>query len=404
VILLIPIAFRNLRRNLRRTLLTALAITLGVYIITMMRGMVNAFQGRIIENITDARTGHVQVHRAGYLASTEAVPLDLNFETALAERVRAVAGVEAAAARIAFAGMINNGETSVMFLGNGMDPVNEPRVTPLAAEDALEGGTLDPSRKDGVLVGQGLATALKLKVGSSVTLLCNTVHGSINAVDATVIGIVQSRLPFENKKLVIAPLALAQEVLQMEGRATELAVRAQGRLTPDALKASIALALGEGYEVHTWLEVMAFFSALMALQNFLMAFVQFMLFTVVLVAIVNTMMMTVFERTREIGTMMAIGLRRRKVLALFLLESASLGLLGGLVGASVGYTVVNLVGRRGISLPVPGIERPTAFYPYATLAFTAFAVALAVAGATLSALWPAWKGSRLNPVDALRAN
>ena len=217
-------------------------------------------------------------------------------------------------------------------------------------------------------------------------------------------GLTESTLPYENKRVVTVPLKLAQELLGMEGKVTELAVAVEDLGKVERVAERLRAALGPEYEVHTWQELQPFVRDVIRRQEFVLALISTILFVIILTGIINTMLMSVFERVREIGTMLAVGVRRRQVLGLFLLEAAVLGMVGGAGGVGVGAVVVGVLGAKGIAMENLGTGGPVLLRPELDPPFVGMAFAVAVGGAVLAAAWPAWKASRLNPVDALRSS
>jgi len=136
-------------------------------------------------------------------------------------------------------------------------------------------------------------------------------------------------------------------------------------------------------------------------QNFVISLIAYAFMLLMFLGVANTMLMSVIERTREIGTMMAVGVRRSKILALFLMEALAIGAAGALAGAAAGLAVVTMLGRRGLTFGFPGSQVPFTLTPFMTTAYLAKVVVMATAGAGLFALYPAFRASRLRPVQAL---
>jgi putative ABC transport system permease protein len=172
----------------------------------------------------------------------------------------------------------------------------------------------------------------------------------------------------------------------------------------EEVAAPLRAVLGPAYEVHTWQELQPFVRDVIRRQRFVLGLISAILFVIILTGIINTMLMSVFERVREIGTMLAVGVRRRQVLRLFLLEAMVLGVVGGVGGVALGAAIVGVLGAQGIPVENLGTAGTTFIRPELDLPFVGMAFAVAVVGAVLAAAWPAWKASQLNPVDALRAN
>jgi putative ABC transport system permease protein len=197
-------------------------------------------------------------------------------------------------------------------------------------------------------------------------------------------------------------LSLAQSLVGLEGRVTEYAVAVHDRAAVDEVAQRLRQALGPDYEVQTWKDVQPFLRDAVQNQAFVLGLVGFILFIIVLTGIVNTMLMSVFERVREIGTMLAFGVRRRQVMLLFLMESMFIALAGGVAGGVIGRVLVWAIAQKGIRFAASNAQ-DNILRPEVNSGFVALVIVAALFGASLSALYPAWKASRQNPVDALRS-
>ena len=155
--------------------------------------------------------------------------------------------------------------------------------------------------------------------------------------------------------------------------------------------------------MHTWLELQPLFRDLFRRQRFVLSAVELVLFAIVLTGIVNVMAMSVYERVREIGTELALGMRRRQIVKLFLLEGGLLGLWGGLAGTALGWSVVAIAGWRGIPFKAPGSSGTLPMHPTLAPEFALAVVLVAIAGAVGAALFAARRIARLRPAEALRA-
>ncbi len=414
------LATRNLLRNRRRTAIALAALVVGVGAMVVLRGLVNGQQGIILENIVLGQMGAVQVHREGYLANVQGSPLTLDMEDseALRRRMAAVPGVVAVSPRLSFGGMLSmpepegavDSEPRTAFLQVvAFDPALEPRVTPKRMAWLGEGAFLSKVDAPELMLNADLARSLRARVMDAKSpppeeqwpaLLAADRDGALNGEGVRLSGTLVSAAPGD-RRVGYVPLATAQRVLRMEGRVTEYAVAVEplerAREVRDALRAS----LGAGYEVHTWEEVFPFIAQILGQQDFLFGILSTVFLAAVLLGIVNVMLMSVLERVREIGTMLAVGMRRRSIVVLFLMEGAVLGLVGGVLGALVGGAVTLWLHHRGILLPAPGANVDSIIRPYVSFGYLGRSVVIAVVGAGLAALWPAWRASRLRPVEAL---
>lgn len=399
-------ALRNVGRNRRRSLLTGLTVLFGVMVVVNTRGLMWGLQSMMIEDTVEARLGALQVHRRGYVDAADAAPLGLSLpdDAAFRARILAVPNVAGAAGRLVFSGLATNGRAQTLFVGRGLDLAHEQEACPKMNTSVAEGGaTLAVGDGTAALLGSGLAEAFGAEAGGTVTVQATSPGGRVNSLDLTVKGLTTTAFPFENQRVVTLPLATAQSLVGLDGKVTEYAVRVHELARLDETAAALRAALGPEYEVHTWRELQPFLRDIMNVQNSILGGISLLLFVVVLTGIVNTLSMSVFERTREIGTLLAVGMRRRAVLRLFLLEGAVLGVVGGLLGAGMGRLVVAAVASLGIRFQVSGLNAVSILRPTVTPTFVLSTVAVATAGALLASLWPAWRASRLDPVEALRS-
>jgi putative ABC transport system permease protein len=412
------LAARNVARNRRRSRVTLAAILVGVAAAVLLRGMNGGFVDFMIRDVVETRTGALQIHRAGYLDSNEGMPLELNMSAGpeFIERIRAVPGVTAVAGRIQFGGLVTNGLSQTMFVGRAIDPVAEKQVCPRSGTDVVAGGApLTAGDPGAASLGDELGRSFNAAPPGSppadpsspafheVTLSSTSPQGRANSLSVRVTGLTRSAMLFENKRVVTLPLQTAQELLGMKGRVTEYAVAVHDLGELDEVAQRLREALGPEYEVHTWRAIQPFYSDIIRIQRFLIGLISFVLYAIVLTGIANTMLMSVYERVREIGTLLAVGLRRRQILALFLIEAAVLGVVGAALGALVGRGLVALLAWKGIHLQLSSGAIDTILRPQVEPAYIAAVAVLAVVGAVLSAAYPAHKASRMNPVDALRA-
>ncbi len=400
---LLAIALRNVARNGRRSLVTGSAIFLGIGALVGIRGFMNGFDDAIVANLAEGRVGALSVHHARYLESEEQAPLDLSLpgDVASLARLARIPGVRAVAPRLLFSAAVNVGEETAFASVVGVDPVREGKALPRAAENVLAGRPIAGPGE--ALLGAELARSLHARIGDRVTFLASDRDGVLNGIDARLVGLIAYKTPGDKR---VAQLALpdADALLRMRGQVTEIAVAiagpARGPLL-EAVRGRIQAALGPGARVSTWSEIASWLEDMILFQKIMFAVVGMVFVVVVLTGVANTMLMSVLERVREIGTLMALGVRRRQIVLLFLAESSTLGLLGGLAGAAAGMLVVAWLGRVGIDLPPPGMQVHNLIRPSVGVGYAAGAVLLATAGATLSAVYPALKASRLRPVEAL---
>lgn len=397
---LFVIAGRNLTRQRRRTLLVLLAIGLGVTAVVGVRGFLNGLQSSLVLGIAEGTLGAIQVHKKGFLQSLEAAPLTPNIDLtpALLAKIDEVDGVKAVAPRLSFPGMVSVGDETVFAMVVAADPERELAACPRRLDYVAGGKWLGGPTES--LVGMELARSVDAGVGARTAILTNDVDGVLNAVDTTLGGTLAAATQGE-KKLVIIPFALGQELLRMPGKATEIAVGVDDLDDVEGVAERLRAALGPEYEVHTWPQLATFAKDVMQTQDAALGIITAIFLVVILMGVANALLTSVLERVREIGTMMAVGARRRQVLAMFVAEAAVLGVLGAAVGSLFGSLIVAALAVKGIDLQTPGSSIPQRLVPFVDAPFIAGIFVLCGVGASLAALWPAWRASRLRPVEAL---
>ena len=403
-------AFRNLRRYGRRTFLVGILISIGVVAVQVFLAASASYKEVIIGQITDAVLGHIQVHGKGYVASIENIPLNLNLDEKAAGRVEkslaSLPNVEAFSRRIRLGGLLSNFEETTNIRLYGIVPEREYATVPLLPKRILEGSaSFLPGE---ILVPALLAKGLKLKVGSPVVIIATNKDGSVNGIQFSVAGIVET-VPGPGGRDGYIHLSDAAELLRLEApEVSEIAVRVSGFRKLESVSAALAGALadvvnpkgGPVFEVHGW-EALSPFANIAKMIDLMSLFIRIVLIAIVLVSIMDVMMMSVFERTREIGTLAAIGTPPSRIRWLFLAEGSLLGLFGIVLGTALSWVAVLVIqmikptfsmgGREGLVL------HPVLLFPDV---LTVSAIVLLVS--MLASLQPALRASRLDPIKALK--
>ncbi|MBI5498186.1 MAG: ABC transporter permease [Deltaproteobacteria bacterium] len=402
---MIPLAFRSLLRNKRRSAFTLGAIIVGVAVVIFINGFGWGLSALMVSQTINTRIGAIQVHKKGYLKATEAAPLKLDMPEGgeLYDAVRTTPGVKAVARRIRFGGTLSDGVNGTTVVGFGLEPVAEFQACPERPVEVQAPGThLRADKANGAVLGGELAQAFKAELGGFFSLSAPGREGAINALDLEVVGITRGAATLENKRIINVPLALTQQLLQMEGRVTEYVIAVDDNRRINEVAEALRARVGGDYEVSTWEQVMPFLKDTVARLRTIMAGISVTMFLIVILGIINTVLMSVFERVREIGTMLAVGMRRRQVLALFMLEALAMGMVGGVTGTAIGFSITAYFARVGIAMSPAGASYKQLIFPSADPLIAVYAVAAAVVGALVSAAYPARRAGQMNPVDALR--
>ncbi len=407
---LFKMAVRNLLRYRRRTLLTASLITVGVVFVLVFLSVSGSFKAMMIGQITDSMLGHLQVHRRGYVASIDNLPLNLNLKPPAVRKVTdmldGMPGVETYSPRIKFGGMFSNFTETTNIRLNGIIPEREFKTVPLLLDRISEGKkTLE---KGEMLLPALLARGMNVKVGDPVVVVATNQDGSVNGKQFLVAGILEGVTGPGGRDGYIH-LDDAVETLRMrEPEVSEIAVRLKDFGSLAAVRGRIeGLLAGEKtakgtplFEVHTWEALSPFFNVARMI-DVMTFFIKLMLIAIVLISIMNVMIMAVFERVREIGTMAAIGTLPGRILALFLIEGFCMGVLGAASGGVLGSLLIWILNASRVTFDFgqqKGLVLTAAIRPEDLLVISVTVILVSVA----ASLQPAWKASRMEPIQALR--
>ena len=406
---LFKIAGRNLFRYKRRTLLTLGLIALGVVFVLVFISVTGSFKTMMIGQITDSFVGHIQIHRKGYLASIDTLPVTLNLKSMAAKKaeraLQETADIEAYSPRIKFGGMFSNFvETSNIRL-NGIFPEKEMSTVPLFPSRIKEGGkTIE---KGEILVPELLARGMKVKVGDTVVVIATNKDGSVNGKQFSVAGLIESATGPGGRDGYIH-IEDAMEVLRMdEMEISEIAVRVQNfsrlHLVFNSLNGMLSKEknkMGKPiFEVHTWEKLSPFYN-IARMIDVMTLFIKLMLIAIVMISIMNVMIMAVYERVREIGTMAAIGTLPGKILSLFVVEGFGLGVFGAIGGSLIGSAVIYIINLSNITFDFgrqKGMILSAGINPVDLLMISGIVIIVSI----LASLQPAVKASRMDPIRAL---
>jgi putative ABC transport system permease protein len=407
---LFKIALRNLLRYKRRTLLTASLITVGVVFVLVFMAVSGSFKNMMISSITDSMLGQMQVHRKGYVASIDNLPLNLNLKAGAVQKIEAALKAQPEIAawspRIKFGGMFSNFAETTNIRLNAVIPEKEFAVVPLL-RSRIRGGAQEIKRGE-ILIPDLLAKGMKVNVGDVVVIVATNQDGSVNGKQFKVGGVLDSVTGPGGRDGYIH-FDDGAEILRMEEpEVSEVAIRLKkfGLLheAAKALEARFAPELNkEGkpiFEVHTWEQLTPFYT-IARMIDVMTFFIRLMLVAIVLISITNVMIMAVYERIREIGTIAAIGTPPGRILNMFVIEGFCLGIVGAVIGNVVGVVVVSIITMSRITFNFgmqQGLVLNAQVNPRDLVVISATVVIVAV----IASLQPAFKASRMEPIEALR--
>ena len=402
----VKLAWRNMWRNWRRTAIALVAIVLGLILLLFFDGMITGSDQAIFGNAVRLYGGNIQIHAPGYRAKASRLPMySLDNADAVVQAASAQPQVVAAAKRINTGGIITSNEGSFPVSITGLEPTVEAPVS-IQAENISQGRFLSADEGDAIIIGQGLADLLKVNVGDRVKLLGRSKRGQMRQRTVTIVGIYDLGMREAEERAVFMSLPEAQTLYNLRRQATEVAVTLQDVGQEKAVLTTLKTTL-PGVEVDSWQTLKPEIRETMETKQVFTSVMGLVVVLIASIGILNLMMMAVFERTREMGVLAALGMKGRQIMGLFLLEGTLIGLVGAVIGCLLGILLLGLVGQVGIDLSFAsgmgevGALMGDRLYPSVTLGgVISRGVAVALIAA-LASLYPAWQASRKEPAEAL---
>ncbi len=400
------LAFRNVFRNRRRTIMTLIMVGGGVAGLLLVGGFFARMFWGLRESTINDGLGHMQIFTAEHFNREEKHVLDTGIDNwrQVAASVSTGGHVRGVAPRIEFYGMLSNGVKSGVFMGSAVDPVAEsslgfsPRLSAGRDLDTKSSGEVE------ALIGAGVARSMNVKVGDGLTILAVTADGALNGIDVQIAGIVNTGYKEVDDRYLRITLPSAQRLLQSD-RVTNLVVGLDNTDNTDMVAAQLAPRLNglpQQLVLKKWIDLATYYKQVRSLFSTIFVFLGVIVFFMVLMSSVNTLLMTMFERTREIGTMLAMGTPRSWIMALFVLEATLLGIMGAIAGVVGGNLLGALLNVSGIHLPPPpGTTVPMAFKVLHVPSLMIGSSILVVVSLALAAILPAIRASRLQIAEAL---
>ncbi|MBI5558128.1 MAG: ABC transporter permease [Deltaproteobacteria bacterium] len=409
---IVKLAFRNLKRYMRRTLLTSMLITLGVVAVLLFISVSGSFKGMMIGQITDSMLGHMQIHAKGYLSSIENLPLNRNLTAKQVDKARQLLdenkSVEAYSMRIKLGAMFSNFSETTNVRLNAVDPQQEMATVPGLVSRIIKGEKEGLLARGEILIPELIAKGMNVNVGDTIVLVATNREGSVNGQPFVVRGLLEGITGPGGRDGVIH-LDDARSLLRIEEtEISEIAVRLKdmGRLDAvyEAVNGQLSAMKNKMdkpvFEVHTWRELTPFFN-IARMIDVMTFFIKIMLVSIVLISIMNVMIMAVYERINEIGTIAAIGTTPGKILALFITEGFLLGLFGALIGVIVSLAGIAGMNAAHISFNF-GRQEDLLLAPTIAAGDVVMVSVIVIVIAILGSLQPAFKASRMDPIAALR--
>jgi len=397
------LAWRNLWRNYRRTLIMLLTIAVGVWSMIFMTALMRGMVDEIVRNGLATLPGEVQIHAPAYRRDPSVVNRFASPSGALLTAL-GQSPVVAWAGRVRVPAVISSERDSRGVTLLGVDPLAETRLGS-APEEIIAGRFLSGVDDKGVVIGASLARRLETRLGKRIVIMSQDPDNNVVDRGARIVGIYKARLPSTEDVFVYAGRSVIQAMLEIDGDLSEIAVTADNYRAVQDWYPALASAAGENLEVLPWTELNTYLSSMLSVQDGFALIFMIVVFLALSFGLVNTMVMAVFERVREIGLMQALGMRPGLILAQVLLESFYLLGVGLAVGNTAAYITVKLledgIDISGVAKGMEMMDMSPMLYPALRIEDMVMSTVVVISLGLAASLLPAWKASQLDPVRAL---
>jgi ABC-type lipoprotein release transport system permease subunit len=402
MIQLYKMAWRDLGRNRRRTFFSMLALAFGVALLIFMASFIAGEMRGALQTSIKLQSGHLQVRAASYNEDKTSLAWEDLIENpdALAAQIAARPEVQVATPRLYATGIVAAGDTSTGVRVLGIDPTSAASAP--FHDGMVSGDYLTADDRGGLLMGRTLADKLKLAPGDTINLLVNTSNGDVDQQPFVIRGLYSTGTPGYDESTVFLPLAKAQAIARAENHASVIFILLKDQDQTDAVAAALQ---APAYQVKTFVQLNTLLSEFEQFANVYMYIFYLIVLGITATVIINTLIMSVFERTREIGILAAMGMRGGRIMAMFFAESSLLAVGGIVMGVALGSLLSAYVQRYGFFIGdfgITGILIGERIYTYLTLNDIVTLTIMAFVITLLAALYPAWLAAHMEPVEALR--
>lgn len=404
--ILATLAWRNLWRNYRRTLIMLIAIVIGVWAMIAFSALMRGMLDEMVNAGLRALPGEVQIHHPEFRDDPSVVNSIDEPKDALLAALNS-APVEAWTARIKVPGMISSERDNRGVQLLGVDPDGEIALG-FDTGDIVEGRFLESAGDQGIVIGRKLAERLETELGKRVVIMSQDPDNEIADRGVRIVGIYRARLAATEELNVYLGRDTLQKMLRIDSQISEVAITGNNYKTVDDWWQGIADAAGDRVETQPWMVLDPYLGTILSIQGTMNLIIMIIIFVALSFGLVNTLVMAVFERVREIGLMMALGMRPQWIMYQVLLESLMLLTLGLLIGnVLAALTVIPLQGGMDLSIVGEGMEMygmSTTLYPKLAAQDMLMSTLVVLILGLVASLLPAWRASRYNPIQALAKN
>jgi putative ABC transport system permease protein len=401
--MLIKMAVRNIFKYRRRSMVIFVAIIFSIFVLVLAMGFIEGFK-EMFNRVIFENIGHIIIYKEGYYKKSEMLPITLLIQKPdeIIEEIGKVGGIKRINQELKFGSMIMAGDESLDIIARGVDILN-PESSSRYRKSVVQGRF--PEEDNQVILGKPLGEMLKVSVNDKIVAITSNPYGGINAVELIISGLFETGIKEEDENFMFMGLNKARDLLQIKDGVSEISLMLENHeLTSDIIAQLEALIKEHHLEIFSWRHTYKELHLMFSIASIFELIMVFIVLIVVSTGIINTVLMSVFERIRDIGTMRAIGMRKVQVLSIILIEAGILGFFASTAGIIAGGSLVILLSKSGINMgeaaeQVMGMSR--IIYPRFTLSTLALSFMVGILISVLGALYPGLLVVRLRPVEAL---
>jgi len=408
---IIKLGLRNLTRQKRRNLITALVIAFAFFAYLFMDSLMEGIVEMSFKNIIDFETGHIQITHPAYWEEREELPLNnliyLNQE--VKESLEGIDELSGISPELRFAATLNNGVDELPVIGVGIDPEQYKKV--FITQDYLVVGAMFSLGEYQAILGANLGRLMDLKINDNMTLLVRTKEDTFNAIDVEIVGLFSTHNPIINENAVFLPLDIVQRSLNVDNHISLVAIKIDKEKESEAITENLTRTFqikGLNLKAYSWQESADTIVAWSIAERAGISAILAVVLLIGMMGIINNIILSALERTKEIGMMKALGMKETEIVLAFMVEAVGIGIMGGLLGCLLGVLGVGWMNKFGYDLSWMGEDMSTYGIPilykiYGVWNFSAFVSLffLGIVVALFSSIAPAWWAARKDPVKAI---
>jgi putative ABC transport system permease protein len=401
--MLFKLAWRNIWRNKRKSLIVLGSVVVGMIAVIFYDGLDNGMLRQMLDNQISSSVSHIQIHKKGFNDNKvikNYIPDNLQVQNI----VKNEKDIKAYSERVITFGLLSSATNSSGVYIYGIYPDMEAKVSNI--KSSIVEGKFFPGGKRDIVIGKQLADKLGVGIGDKVVVMANTPNGSIGSDLFRVAGIFQTVSTDFDKTTIYIPIKTAQEMLDIDNHIYEYAIVLNDYHNVDKVKAELESKLNDKYEVLSYKDLLPMLIYQMDLYDQTMWIFYMIVGLALIFGIVNTMLMSVFERINEIGVLMAIGMKNSKIFLMFIFEAFMLGIIGTIVGLALGLLIHWPISISGINFSIfsdalKSFGIGAVIYPYLSVSNTVILTIIIPFIAVIGALYPAYRAIKLEPIKAI---